>query len=238
MNKPSSYSSHPTPAWRFWIPLLFQTALILTVPAQAVYIQLTGRTVILQTVPADPYDLLRGYSQTLRFDISSQNRLRNLPGWRELPKQAPDGNDLTLVQPGTRFYVILQAPATPSTKQLPRPWKAVAVSLEYPFQLPANQVAIKGLAKYSFVQYGLETYYIPEDQREEINQDLREASQDSPPQPQPTISPANPSQPQIRQTPPIVMEIKVNAKGESVPISLWARVGGDSNQPQIRNYRF
>ncbi|HAA32846.1 MAG TPA: membrane-anchored protein, partial [Cyanobacteria bacterium UBA8553] len=69
----------PTPIWRFWVPLLFQTILILAVPAQALYTQLTGKTVILQTVPVDPYELLRGYSQTLRYDISRQDNLRKLP---------------------------------------------------------------------------------------------------------------------------------------------------------------
>jgi hypothetical protein len=33
------------------------------------------------------------------------------------------------------------------------------------------------------------------------------------------------------------MEIKVNAQGDAVPVSLWARVGGVSKQ-QVRNYRF
>jgi hypothetical protein len=33
------------------------------------------------------------------------------------------------------------------------------------------------------------------------------------------------------------MEIKVSAQGDSVPISLWARVGQDAKQ-QVRNYRF
>ena len=205
------------------MPLLFQTALILAVPAQAVYTQLTGKTVILQTVPVNPYELLRGYSQTLTYDISSQNSLRKLPGWKELPKQQPSGNELSFIEPGTRFYVILAQPATPALPELPLAWKPVAVSTKRPSKLPANQVALKGLAQHDLIQYGLETYYIPEDQREQINADLRAARQ------------ANPTQEQ--QTPPVVMEIKVNAQGDAVPVSLWARVGGVSKQ-QVRNYRF
>ena len=76
---PTPESPRPISIWRFWAPLLFQTALILAVPAQAVYTQLTGKTVILQTIPVDPYELLRGYSQTLRYDISIQDNLRKLP---------------------------------------------------------------------------------------------------------------------------------------------------------------
>src|ERR671932_2927426 len=112
----------PLPTWRFWVPLLFQTALILGVPAQAVYTQLTGKTVILQTVPVDPYELLRGYSQTLRYDISIQDNLRKLPGWKELPKNPANGKELTFIKPGTHLYVIFQppkAPPPPASTQLP-----------------------------------------------------------------------------------------------------------------------
>lgn len=227
--------TNPTPSWRFWIPLLFQTTLILTVPAQAIYTQLTGKTVILQTVPADPYDLLRGYSQTLRYDISSQDSLRKLPGWKELPKQQPRGNKLTFIEPGTRFYVILAEPLSSALNELPQPWKPIAVSTRRPTKLPANQVALKGLAQPGSVQYGLETYYIPEDQREQINSDLRAARMADPTQPEQTLSQVDPTQPP--QTPPVVMEIKVNTQGDAVPISLWARVG-EASKPQIRNYRF
>ena len=229
-------SPNPTPIWRFWVPLAFQTALILAVPAQALYIHLIGKTVILQTVPMDPYEWLRGYSQMLRYDISSQDSLRKLPGWQQLPKQQPNSNRLALLQPGTRFYVILAEPASPALpNNLPQAWKPVAVSTKHPSKLPINQVAIKGLVREGFIQYGLETYYIPEDQREQINADLRAARLADPNQLQKTLPQADPNQ--LQQTPPVVMEIKVNAQGDAVPISLWARVG-QALKPQIRNYRF
>jgi len=232
----NSNSAHPLPIWRFWLPLLFQTTLILAVPAQAIYTQLTGKTVILQTVPADPYELLRGYSQTLRYDISNQENLRLLPGWQELPKQQPNGkNKLTFIEPGTRFYVILAEPATPTLPGLPLAWKPVAVSVKLPSQLPPNQVALRGLVRNGLIHYGLETYYIPEDQRDQINADLRTARLANPTQPIQTPPPTN--QRQRQQTLPVVMEIKVNHQGEAVPVSLWARVGKASKQ-KIRNYRF
>ena len=64
---PTPESPRPISIWRFWAPLLFQTVLILAVPAQAVYTQLTGKTVILKTIPEDTYELLRGYSQTMIY---------------------------------------------------------------------------------------------------------------------------------------------------------------------------
>jgi len=220
--------------WRFGMPLLFQTALILAVPAQAIYTQLTGKTVILQTVPVDPYELLRGYSQTLRYDISNQDSLRRLPGWQELPKQQPTGSKLNFIEPGTRFYVILSEPVAPPSLQLPQAWKPIAVSLRRPAKLKESQVALIGLAKAGSIQYGLETYYIPEDQREQINSDLRQARLADPTGLQLTLPLGN-SQPQ--PTPPVVMEIKVNAQGNAVPIGLWAQLG-DVSKPQIRQYRF
>lgn len=211
--------------WRFWVPLLFQTALVLAVPAQALYTQLTGKTVVLQTVPMNPYELLRGYSQTLRYDISSQDSLRKLPGWETLPKQQPTEKEkeFALIESGTQLYVILESPKSPASTELPVAWKPVAVSLKLPAALPPNQVALKGIAEYGFVQYGLETYSIPEDQRAQINADLRTAKRTDSAQP--------------RQKPPVVLEVKVNSQGESVPVSIWARVGKASKQ-QVRNYRF
>ncbi|HBB31729.1 MAG TPA: membrane-anchored protein [Cyanobacteria bacterium UBA8803] len=208
---------------QFLVPLLFQTVLILAVPAQAVYTLLIGKSVILQTAPVDPYDLLRSYSQIMRYEISSQDTLRDLPGWEELPKQQPYGNDVTFIKPGTRFYVILAAPVSSNPSELPHSWEPMALSLKRPSKLPPNRVALQGLAQRGLIQYGLETYYIPEDQRKQINADLRGTRQ------------APFSQPQ--QLPPILMEIKVDAWGHALPIGLWAQVGNAANR-QIRNYPF
>jgi uncharacterized membrane-anchored protein len=235
---PPPESPRPISIWRFWAPLLFQTALILAVPAQAVYTQLTGKTVILQTIPVDPYELLRGYSQTLRYDISIQDNLRKLPGWQELPKNPANGKELTFIKSGIDVYVILQEPkpsATSASTQLPKAWTPIAISHVSPSQLPANQVALKGLAKYGFIEYGLETYYIPEDQREQINADLRAARSDNPNESPQILQPLEPSQRSLKA--PVVMEIKVSAQGESVPVSLWAQVRQGSKQ-WVRNYRF
>ncbi|MEO8891727.1 MAG: GDYXXLXY domain-containing protein [Coleofasciculaceae cyanobacterium] len=220
--------------WRFWLPLLFQTGLILAVPAQAIYTQLTGKTVILQTIPVDPYELLQGYSQTLKYDISNQDSLRKLPGWQELPKQQPTGSKLNFIEPGTHFYVTLAEPLGPPKSQLPQAWKPIAVSLRRPVKLQESQVALAGVVKAGSIQYGLERYYIPEDQREQINNDLRQSKLSDPTPVQLALPLADsPQQPK----PPVVMEIKVNNQGNAVPIGLWARLG-DGAKPQIRQYRF
>ncbi|MEB3178435.1 MAG: GDYXXLXY domain-containing protein [Nostocaceae cyanobacterium] len=204
-------STKPMSVWRLVLPLAIQAALIMAIPAQAVYTHITGRTVILQTVPVDPYDLLRGYSQILRYDISSTDTLKKLPGWSDLAKQYPGGNEYSPLKEGTDLYVILEAQKA-AGGNIPKAWKPVQVSINHPSNLTANQVALKGKYGYGSVSYGLETYYMPEDQRDKINNEIAQAR------------PHKPGQLQ-----PIVMEVKVDPSGKSVPVSMWV---------QERNYRF
>lgn len=186
------------PWWRFLLPFGLQLAVILFVPAKSAYTYNFGMDAVIQTVPVDPYDLLRGYSQTLRYDISSTSDLQQLPG----------GNNLSS---GDIFYVIL-AVDSDSEKKPPAPWKAIKVTQELPQDLPNNQIAIKGkVEKYRTVNYGLETYYMPESQRDKINQEIRDLQGDS------------------DGNRAFVVEIKVDRWGNAVPISLWI---GENN------YRF
>lgn len=192
------------PVWRLVVPLLLQTGLILAIPAQAFYTQITGKTVVLQTIATDPYDFLRGYSQTLNYDISRLETLRRLPGWKELKSQ----NSREYLAAGTKFYVILAAPATSSTP--PQAWKPVRVSSFRPTSLAANQIAIQGKSNGgSFVEYGVETYYMPQTRRDEINQDIGQARNG--------------------RAQSVVVEVKVDNQGHAVPMSFWV---------SDRNYRF
>lgn len=70
------------PIGRMALPLLFQSLLICSIPFQSVYALLTGTTVVLKTQPVDPYDILRGYYQTLSYDISSFETVSKLSGWK------------------------------------------------------------------------------------------------------------------------------------------------------------
>ncbi|MEG3898610.1 MULTISPECIES: GDYXXLXY domain-containing protein [unclassified Microcoleus] len=204
------------PAWRLWGPLLLQIGLIAAVPATAVYTFITGKTVVLQTVPVDPYDLLRGYYQVLSYDISDRTNLEKLPGWKDLPAEkisCPPGvvcqQTTHNPKPKTSFYVILEAPKAATNSGRPQAWKPVRVSLKNPTNLPANQIAIKGKYNSWQMEYGLETYYMPEDEREKVNQEISEA--------------------QRNQRQSFLVEVKVDKTGHAVPVSLWVR---------DRNYRF
>ncbi|MDX2244681.1 MAG: GDYXXLXY domain-containing protein [Leptolyngbyaceae cyanobacterium bins.302] len=188
------------PGWRLWVPLLFQSMLIIAVPAQDAYTYATGKTVVLQTVPVDPYDLLRGYSQTLGYEISQFDTLTKLPGG-DLLKSSYVGD----------VYVVLEAPAV-STARPPQAWKPVQVSRDRPTDLASNQIVLKGQSQGWRMVYGLETYYMPEDQREQINTAINQINQN-----------------QRQERRPFVVEVKVDGSGNSVPVSLWIR---------DRNYQF
>lgn len=193
---------------RFLLPLGFQLALICAIPAPAIYTQITGTKAILQTIPVDPYDFLRGYSQTLRYDISRLDTVESLSGWETMVRQTGTGQ---FPPNGITLYVILQAPNLDRPVSPPRPWQPIAVRHQPPVNLGQNQVAIKGELNNSSVTYGLERYYFPESQRQKMNQAISNLQQNN------------------TQERSFVVEIKVDEKGNAVPISLWL---GD------KNYRF
>ncbi|MGK7921597.1 MAG: GDYXXLXY domain-containing protein [Trichodesmium sp.] len=190
------------PKWRFVLPLTLQLALILSIPAQAIYTHITGITVILQTAPVDPYDFLRGYYQVLSYDISTKNNLSKLLGWEQFELET--SGRFSTDNP-TNIYVILAAPEKIENSDIPKVWQPVSVNSKMPENLPDNQIAIQGKFDGWRVKYGLETYYMPEDRRVEINQDIRQVQR--------TLN----STDEI----PFVVEVKVNSQGKAVPLSLW-----------------
>ncbi|WP_019506411.1 GDYXXLXY domain-containing protein [Pleurocapsa sp. PCC 7319] len=193
----NSLSSRNFPLWRFLLPFSLQLAVILFIPIRSVYTYNFGTKAVIQTMPVDPYDFLRGYSQTLGYDISQVDALKKLPG----------GKDLTR---GEQFYVILQS--APSSTTPPLPWQAIEITSEIPSNIPENRIAIKGkIDSYRTATYGLETYYMPENQRDKINQEISKLQR----------------QPDGRRA--FVVEVKVDRWGNAVPLSLW--IGQ-------QNYRF
>ncbi len=203
--------THPLPKPRFfWIAFVIQLLMMIGVPAQAIYTQLTGQSVILKTIPVDPYDPMRGYSTTLRYDISDVKLLRTLPGWKELPTVAdpspnydkPKKPRPPILKPGLTVYVTLEQDRSAKPSKTLQPWKATAISATLPTQRSPEKVILKGSVNSSvfanqFVDYGLETYYMPENRRDEVNAAIRDRK--------------------------AVAEIKVDAQGHGVPLKL--RVG-------------
>ena len=186
--------------WHFWVPMLLQTIFIIAVPLQSAVVYSTGRAVTLQTAPIDPYDILRGYSQILSYEISDPEVLSQLPGGSDIFSGAYETQTFSI-------YVVLQAPA--SVTSPPSAWTPIRVSRDRPQSLPHDQVVLKGRYREWSITYGLETFYMPERDRNAINAEIREVQQSG------------------KQD--FVVDIKVDHQGISVPNSLWV---GD------RHYRF
>ncbi len=199
----------PTAGWRFWIPMLLQLGLAIGIPAQSAATYYWGRSVVLQTRPVDPYDWLRGYSQTLSYDISQVSVLKKLRGWESIATARDDKNQPQLPYELKTFYIILQEPAPSATAAKtprPQPWQPVAVQPNRPDRLPPNQIALRGDLWGGMPRYNLETYYMEESQRDQINREIGQLNRPM----------RDRNQPQ-----PFVVEVRVDGSGSAVAHSLW-----------------
>ncbi|WP_066376100.1 MULTISPECIES: GDYXXLXY domain-containing protein [unclassified Anabaena] len=202
--------NQPLPLWRVLVPLALQTGIILAVPTQAAYTNLLGREVVLQTISSNPQDVLQGSTLSLDYDISRISNLRRLPGWNELRRRNRGRNGQLLS--GTNVYVILREQQS-FGRGVPRAWRPVRVSSTLPTSLSDNQVALRGIYQDGVVNYGVETLSVPDEQRQQINEDIRSSAENS----------------RNRRLRPITVKVKVDPQGNAVPVSLWVR---------DRNYRF
>jgi uncharacterized membrane-anchored protein len=194
---PSPESTPKLSIGRLVVPLLLQSLLTCSIPFQSIYALATGTTVILKTMPVDPYDLLRGYYQVLSYDISSFDTLRNLPGWAELNHNL--GQDT--ISRNQQVYITLAKIPTVNP-QTPEAWQPIAIGDKFPVDLSADKIAIKGTSNGSSVVYGLETYYMPEDRKDDVNEDINQARSSG--------GKRN-----------LLVEIKVDNRGLATPVSLW-----------------
>jgi uncharacterized membrane-anchored protein len=194
---PSPESTPKLSIGRLAVPLLLQSLLICSIPFQSIYALATGTTVILKTMPVDPYDLLRGYYQVLSYDISSFDTLRQLSGWAKLNRN----QERDTIDRNQQVYVTL-AKITTANPQTPQAWKPIAIGDKFPVDLSADKIAIKGTSNGSSVIYGLETYYMPEDRKDDVNEDINQARSSG--------GKRN-----------LLVEIKVDNRGLATPVSLW-----------------
>jgi uncharacterized membrane-anchored protein len=181
---------------RLAVPLFLQLLLIGSISAQSIYTLATGTTVVLKTMPVDPYDLLRGYYQTLSYDISSFDTLKNLSGWDSLKRQPGSTN----LDRDRQVYVTL-VKTTPTTIT-PQAWQPVAIGSQLPANLSAAKIAIRGVSNGNNVIYGLETYYMPEERKDSVNEDINAARSNG-----------------GRRN--LLVEVKVDNRGIATPVSLW-----------------
>jgi uncharacterized membrane-anchored protein len=156
-------TNNSLPARNFWLALGAQLLLIATVPAQALYTINTGTTVYLKTAPVDPVDLLRGYYQTLSYEISNRDTLEKLLG----AKIADN------FQTGEEIFVTLKLPANNNGREAAQP---IAIGKKRPVAQP-NEVVLLGIYDGWRIKYNLEQFYMPEEKHQEINTNIDQARQ-------------------------------------------------------------
>ena len=135
----------------FTLALAAQTAILAAVPAKKIHARLTGTLITIETAPVDPYSFLSGYHVILNYEISTP------PGL----KQFSDRNR------GIEVYVILE----PDENNI---YNARSIHPAIPEDTPQNCLLIKGKLAGPRVIYGIESYFIPEKSRNQIEKDLRD----------------------------------------------------------------
>ncbi len=143
--------SKPKAILLFVLAIAVQLAILAAIPARHVIARSCGTTVMLKMQPVDPYDILSGYHMVIRYEVAD---LKETAGWDDAPLKG-------------HIYVVL-------TEGPDGSFSAASVHAEMPEDLPAGAVVIKGWRKYSRVKYGIENFYIPEEKRHEIEDDLQD----------------------------------------------------------------
>ncbi len=151
----------------FGLCVLAQLAILAVKPTEKLIIRhVTGGVITLQTVPVDPYDVMRGYYMTLRYEISD-----------------PPEFKYSREKSGATVYTLLK-------KGPDGVWHGVSVSDEIPTDLekpiepggPARERAvIRGTVaarrSHGPIRYGIEEYFVPEEMRHEIERDISREGQ-------------------------------------------------------------
>jgi uncharacterized membrane-anchored protein len=133
----------------FLVAVILQVLILVGVPARKAYTRATGRGVVLKVAPVDPYSILSGYYVILDYDISR-------------PASYPNGPKF---ESGEVIYAIVE-------QQADGLWKPVGIDRAFPKNLPGNRVAMRGRWNEWRIEYGIEEFYIPEEKRTVIADDL------------------------------------------------------------------
>lgn len=136
----------------FAAAVLVQVLIVAGVPAQKFKARMTGAPVLLKVAPVDPYCIMSGYYMALNYEISRGDRFK---GWQNLPQRD-----------GVELYAVL----TVGPDRVAAPAR---VTRTFPDKLAPGEIVIKGVQHYGAIRYGVETFYVPETKRRDIEDDFR-----------------------------------------------------------------
>ncbi len=137
-------------AIKFWAAVGVQLAILAGMVASREVTLLYGRTVVLQTVPVDPRSLFSGDYVRLRYGISNPNSLKPLDG------KPP-------ARRGETLYVLF--------RERNGDWEPLGYQRSWP--AGREEPFMRGTVSGVTIEYGIETYYVPEGQGREIEEAIR-----------------------------------------------------------------
>jgi uncharacterized membrane-anchored protein len=141
-------------AW-FIVAVAAQLLILAAVPAQKIRTRVTGKTILLKTAPVDPYSIMSGYYVVLSYEISNPAVSSEWKKWSQ----------------GSDVWVILKSDSSGISS-------AVSVHDKRP-PIPDGCVVIKGKTTGWRIEYGIESYFIPEDARDKVERDFRSHSREA-----------------------------------------------------------
>ena len=186
----------------FSAAVLFQAAVVTMVPAGKYLALMGGRDLVLKLAPVDPYSMMSGYYANLNFEAS----------------MVPSTKRPSDLKQGQTVYRIVE-------KGDDGAWHPVSLSLSRPPALPPQQAFLRGTFQPGTgrILYGIESFYIAEEDREELDRAMGRRWEWQPPPPRPKVGPPAPS-PKPPPPPDAFAEVKVDSAGRLALVAL--RVGG------------
>jgi uncharacterized membrane-anchored protein len=188
----------------FSAAVALQAAIVALVPAGKYLALSKGRPLVLKLAPVDPYSMMSGYYAALNYEISSPGAFK--------PSIDP--------QPGETVYAVVR-------KGDDGAWHPETLLLAKPAGLSPEQAFLRGTFRPTQwggqgILYGIESFYIPEEDREDLDRALARRWEGRPLPHQPEIGPpAPPAAPP--PFPPSFAEVKVDGAGRAALVAL--RVG-------------
>jgi|WetSurMetagenome_2_1015567.scaffolds.fasta_scaffold02917_2 uncharacterized membrane-anchored protein len=188
----------------FSLAVGLQAVIVALVPAGKYLALSRGRPLVLKLAPVDPYSMMSGYYAALNYEVSSPSAFK--------PSQNP--------QPGDTVYAVVR-------KGEDGAWHPETLLLHKPSGLSPEQAFLRGTFRPNRwggqgIVYGIESFYIPEEDREDLNRALARRWEAQRLPPPPAVGPPAPPAPPP-PSPPSYAEVKVDGSGRAALVAL--RVG-------------
>ncbi len=138
----------------FIAAIAVQLVIVALVPVKKIRASWSGREIRLATAQYDPYDFMRGYYVNLNFEVA---RVAGL----EEGVYGRNERVFTVIEAGTRGI-----------------WHPVAAYRDRS-EVPPGAVFLAGRGNSWRVEYGIERFYMPEERRQEVNDAIAAAGNDT-----------------------------------------------------------